>query len=126
MAGWIARAGFLELPVTIPHAQRAGSWPQPHRDPFDRMLAAQSVLEDLPILAVHDGLEYSPITIRHTVYDDSFELLVDESSNPLRPEGVEPTLEVDREAGTVSFSYEVDGNPVIERWTIVAEELQPY
>jgi len=50
-SGWIGRAGFGELPVGIAHAQRAGSWPQPHRDPFDRMLAAQSVLEDLPILS---------------------------------------------------------------------------
>lgn len=51
MAGWIARAGFVELPVTIAHAQRAGSWPQQHRDPFDRMLAAQSVIEELPVLS---------------------------------------------------------------------------
>ena len=51
MGGWIARAGFLERPITIAHAQRAGSWPQPHRDPFDRMLAAQSVLEELPIVS---------------------------------------------------------------------------
>lgn len=51
MAGWIVRAGFVELPVTIAHAQRAGNWPQQHRDPFDRMLAAQSVIEELPVLS---------------------------------------------------------------------------
>jgi len=51
MQGWLARAGFLELPITVAHAQRAGSWPQPHRDPFDRMLAAQSVLEGIPIVS---------------------------------------------------------------------------
>jgi PIN domain nuclease of toxin-antitoxin system len=39
------------LPITIAHAQRAGSWPQPHSDPFDRMLAAQSVLEELPVVS---------------------------------------------------------------------------
>ncbi|MFQ5381919.1 MAG: type II toxin-antitoxin system VapC family toxin [Dehalococcoidia bacterium] len=50
MAGWMARAGFAELAITIAHAQKAGSWPQPHRDPFDRMLAAQSVIEDIPIV----------------------------------------------------------------------------
>ena len=49
--GWIERAAFAELPVTAAHAQLAGSWPQPHRDPFDRMLAAQSRLEDLPLLS---------------------------------------------------------------------------
>ncbi len=51
VAGWVKRAGFSELPVTIRHAQRAGTWPQPHRDPFDRMLAAQSILEDVPIVS---------------------------------------------------------------------------
>ena len=51
ISGWVERAGFRELPVTLSHAQRAGSWPQAHRDPFDRMLAAQSALEDLPLIS---------------------------------------------------------------------------
>ena len=50
IAGWVSRLGFAELPVTIMHAQLAGSFPQAHRDPFDRMLAAQSVVEHLPIV----------------------------------------------------------------------------
>jgi PIN domain nuclease of toxin-antitoxin system len=41
--------GFALLPVAFAHAERAGSWPQPHGDPFDRMLAAQSDIEGLPI-----------------------------------------------------------------------------
>lgn len=56
VGGWIHRAGFSELPVTIRHAQKAGSWPQRHRDPFDRMLAAQSVIEDLPLISRDDDL----------------------------------------------------------------------
>ena len=55
--GWVKKAGFAELPVTIQHAQRAGSWPQAHRDPFDRMLAAQSALEDVPIISRDKALE---------------------------------------------------------------------
>lgn len=47
---WIARAGFAELMVSLAHGQRAGSWPLPHRDPFDRMLAAQSAIEDVPLV----------------------------------------------------------------------------
>lgn len=50
MEEWVRRARFFELPVRIPHAQKAGAWPQPHRDPFDRMLAAQSALEDIPLV----------------------------------------------------------------------------
>lgn len=57
VSAWVGRAGFSELPVTIRHAQRAGSWPQPHRDPFDRMLAAQSVIEGLPLISRDQILE---------------------------------------------------------------------
>jgi len=57
VATWVERAGFAELPVRIPHAQRAGSWPQAHRDPFDRMLAAQSALEDLPLISRDEALK---------------------------------------------------------------------
>jgi len=37
------------LPMTMEHALAAGALPGPHRDPFDRMLIAQSQIEDLPI-----------------------------------------------------------------------------
>ena len=57
VSAWVARAGLQELPVTLRHAQRAGSWPHPHRDPFDRMLAAQSVIEDLPLISRDETLE---------------------------------------------------------------------
>ena len=42
--------GFVELPITVRHAQAAGSLPGPHRDPFDRMLIAQAIEEGLTIL----------------------------------------------------------------------------
>jgi PIN domain nuclease of toxin-antitoxin system len=44
---------FELLPVSFAHAERAGSWPQQHGDPFDRMLAAQSHIEQIP-LATND------------------------------------------------------------------------
>lgn len=50
LGGWVVRAGFVELPITIAHAERAGRWASAHRDPFDRMLAAQSVIEEVPLL----------------------------------------------------------------------------
>lgn len=46
---WIDKAGFQPLSITTEHAQLAGSWKTAHRDPFDRMLAAQSKLEKLPL-----------------------------------------------------------------------------
>ncbi len=42
--------GFKPLPLNLEHAHLAGSMPGRHRDPFDRMLAAQSQIEDLPIV----------------------------------------------------------------------------
>lgn len=50
MTEWVRKASFSELPVRISHGQKAGTWPHAHRDPFDRMLAAQSALEDLPLV----------------------------------------------------------------------------
>jgi PIN domain nuclease of toxin-antitoxin system len=41
---------FEHLPITYLHALRAGSYAADHRDPFDRMLAAQSALENLPLI----------------------------------------------------------------------------
>lgn len=49
--GWIGRAGFTELAIGTAHAVKAGAWTQSHRDPFDRVLAAQSALEDVPIVS---------------------------------------------------------------------------
>ena len=45
--GAIARQNFQELPITVEHAERAGSLPGPHRDPFDRMLIAQALTRNL-------------------------------------------------------------------------------
>ena len=57
MAGWVLRAGFTELPVSLRHGQAAGSWPHAHRDPFDRMLAAQSAIEGLPLVTQDPAFE---------------------------------------------------------------------
>ena len=43
--------GFQPLPITVAHAERAGRLPGPHRDPFDRMLIAQSLAHDLPLVS---------------------------------------------------------------------------
>ena len=48
--GCLARQRFLELPISVGHAQRAGGLRIDHRDPFDRILIAQAQMEDLPIV----------------------------------------------------------------------------
>ncbi|WP_338413386.1 type II toxin-antitoxin system VapC family toxin [uncultured Sphaerotilus sp.] len=42
--------GFHLLSISPAHALRAGSLTAMHRDPFDRMLAAQSELETMPLV----------------------------------------------------------------------------
>ncbi len=47
----IASQGFDPLPISLRHGQAAGALPGPHRDPFDRMLIAQAMLEDLVLVS---------------------------------------------------------------------------
>ena len=47
----VAGDGFDELPTTVQHALRAGSLPGPHRDPFDRLLIAQAISNDLVLVS---------------------------------------------------------------------------
>lgn len=42
--------GFEKLPISFFHGERAGDLPAHHRDPFDRMLIAQSQAEGLEII----------------------------------------------------------------------------
>jgi len=42
--------GLLPLSITLEHAHLAGSMPGPHRDPFDRMLAAQAQIENMKLV----------------------------------------------------------------------------
>ena len=41
---------FTVLPIHISHALQVFHLPDYHQDPFDRLLVAQSLLEDLPII----------------------------------------------------------------------------
>ena len=46
-------SGFEKLQISFSHAEAAAALPPHHGDPFDRMLVAQAVSEDL-ILVTHD------------------------------------------------------------------------
>jgi len=45
------RNGIALLPIERAHAARVAALPFHHRDPFDRLLAAQSLTENMPLLS---------------------------------------------------------------------------
>ncbi len=46
----VRRDGMEHLPVTHGHASEAGLMPGDHRDPFDRLIAAQALVEKLTVI----------------------------------------------------------------------------
>ena len=48
----VGAQGFEILPITVRHSLRAGLLAGDHRDPFDRLLAAQASLEGLNLVSV--------------------------------------------------------------------------
>jgi PIN domain nuclease of toxin-antitoxin system len=49
--GQIEREGFQLLAISTEHGIRGGLLPGPHKDPFDRILIAQSQGENIPIIS---------------------------------------------------------------------------
>lgn len=47
----VLEQGFSGLQISLEHASYAGALPGPHRDPFDRMLVAQAVIENLELVS---------------------------------------------------------------------------
>ena len=51
LPGTIADQGFSELPITVDDAMRAGQLAGHHTDPFDRMLIAQALARNIPLVS---------------------------------------------------------------------------
>jgi PIN domain nuclease of toxin-antitoxin system len=60
LPGLLQADGFQPLAMSISHGLRAGGYSQPHRDPFDRMLAAQAELERLVLISADQQLVTFP------------------------------------------------------------------
>ena len=63
VAGYAAHLTTLrarEMPVMSRHALAAGLFAIPHRDPFDRILAAQAIAEGVPLLTADPALALFP------------------------------------------------------------------
>ena len=56
LPGVLSDQGFPLLSVTVEHSFEAGWLPGNHRDPFDRILAAQSIVEGFPLVTIDTKL----------------------------------------------------------------------
>ncbi|MER9231596.1 type II toxin-antitoxin system VapC family toxin [Mesorhizobium sp. M0622] len=56
--------GYHELPITGEHAIAVEGLPPIHKDPFDRILIAQSIVEGITLLTVDDLVAQYPAPIR--------------------------------------------------------------
>lgn len=54
----------VELAITSAHALLAGSFDVDHRDPFDRMLAAQASIEGAVLVTRNAAFDEFPISVR--------------------------------------------------------------
>ncbi len=59
-------AGVEVLDIRLPHVRKVYDLPPLHRDPFDRMLVAQALVEELTLLTVDSALEPYGVAILPT------------------------------------------------------------
>jgi len=60
VAATSAQLGFEHLAITMAHATTAGSLEWDHRDPFDRMLVAQALQNDMILLSADEAMRSAP------------------------------------------------------------------
>ena len=57
----IENNNLIELPITMEHATNLQDLPLIHRDPFDRLLISQSMVESIPLLSADKQMNAYPI-----------------------------------------------------------------
>ena len=57
LANQMNRNGIALLPIALPHVLRVQTLPLHHRDPFDRLIVAQSLVEDMPLVSADSLLD---------------------------------------------------------------------
>ena len=59
----LVKNNIESIPITDEHAFQAGQLPQHHRDPFDRMLIAQSQIESVVLLSNDQQLSHYDVQV---------------------------------------------------------------
>ncbi len=57
--------GYSELPILSEHAVAIGALPPIHKDPFDRLLVAQAIVEGITLLTADAHVAAYPGPVRH-------------------------------------------------------------
>jgi len=63
----LSEHGWEELSIAARHAAEIVNLPAIHRDPFDRMLVAQAIVEDIPLWTVDRHVARYPGPVRRMV-----------------------------------------------------------
>jgi PIN domain nuclease of toxin-antitoxin system len=58
----IKKNGFVILNITIDHISSVSTLPHHHKDPFDRLIISQSLVENFPIIGIDPSFDLYPIT----------------------------------------------------------------
>ncbi len=61
-AAILAAQGFKELPISVAHAVHAANLPFHHKDPFDRIIIGQALLEGLPVVTSDSAFDPYGVT----------------------------------------------------------------
>jgi PIN domain nuclease of toxin-antitoxin system len=59
----LASNRFVTLTVEMQHILQIAALPNHHRDPFDRLLIAQSQIENIPLLTVDPLISQYPVSV---------------------------------------------------------------
>lgn len=63
IADQLSRNAIQALPIYLRHTLHTRTLPDHHRDPFDRILASQAVLEELPLLSADPLVSSYPVEV---------------------------------------------------------------
>lgn len=63
VTGQLSRNDLEVLPIYLSHALRVYALPDHHRDPFDRLLVAQAIVEEMPLLSADPRIARYPVEV---------------------------------------------------------------
>jgi PIN domain nuclease of toxin-antitoxin system len=59
----LSRNAIQSLPIYLSHVLHTRTLPEHHRDPFDRILISQAILEEIPLLSADHRISHYPVEV---------------------------------------------------------------